>query len=306
MHRRFVGCDIGEAALHIAKRRLIAGPEPRPGLDVYAVRGGPALTPAHGLRSGPAMQRLLDWLGAGPTQRPARGTGRRRSGGRSRQPGRVAVIGRIGAADVMVHRGGLALAAAAALRVLLRGGARPSTRLVCCAREFEPGFWERLESAGAAARIFPVCLPPDAQVPGAALESPPSLLPRAAVATRWEDGTVRIRLSGFHAPTLAEALARKPMDTGDGLDAVDLWAVDPDWRPGAPIQAAWFTGRPRTGRWSRPQPVPVDSPALARGTSGWLLVKAWDGLGRAATCVIPADTASEVPAAPRIKGRKGN
>jgi hypothetical protein len=117
---------------------------------------------------------------------------------------------------------------------------------------------------------------------------------------------VRIRLSGFHAPTLAEALARKPTDTGDGLDAVDLWAVDPDWRPGAPIQAAWFTGRPRAGRWSRPQRVPVDSPALARGTSGWLLVKAWDGLGRAATCVIPADTASEVPAAPRIKGRKGN
>jgi len=265
MNRRFVGCDAGAPAIHIAKRRLIAGQEPRPGLDVYALRSTslPAPQPEF------AVQRILDWLGA------------------VRVPENGPVVGRIGDAGVALHPGGLPFSSAEALRLLERRGTRADGPLVCCAGEFEPGFWEGLEAAGVAGRVLPVCLPGDPEALSAPLESPPCLLPRATVESRVEGNRVRVTLAGFGAPALADVLAGMRTDATEGLDAVDLWAVDPGWQPGAPFQAAWFTGRPSKLRWDRPRQVPLTTPGLERPPGRWLLVKAWDGLGRAATCVLP-------------------
>jgi hypothetical protein len=184
-----------------------------------------------------------------------------------------------------------------------RVGSRNEAGLVCCAEEFELGFWDGLEAAGVAGRVLPVPIPRDAAALGNPLEAPPRLLPRAYVASSAGGKTVRVTLAGYCAPALIDVLAGKQTDARAGLDAVDLWAVDPDWHSGTPFQAAWFAGRPSHFRWREPELVPLVSPELKCAPQGCLLVKVWDGLGRAASAGISPSAPSRVHAATRKKVR---
>ena len=266
LNRRFVGCDLSLPAVHIAKRRLISAQEPRPGLDVYSVRGQRAP------HSAAVMAAILDWLGAEPDA--ALGP----------------LAGRVRNAVVRVHRDALPFSCREALHELKGVRARSEARLVCCAGEFEAGFWDALEGAGAAGCVLPVPIPKDALDLGTDLDAPPCLLPRARVAASVRGSTVRVTLAGYAAPALSDALAGKPADAEAGLKSVDLWAVDTGWRPGAPFHATWFAAQPSHFRWREPKPVSLKSPPLARTAQSSLLVKVWDGLGRGASCIVSADT----------------
>ncbi len=268
LERRFVGADLGMTALHIARRRLIQAPEPRPGLSILRVRG--ALQAALRRRAGadPAAQRAwtLARMGAEPV------------------PDRQDVHGHLRGLPVHIHLGDAPLTARRAARLALRAQGQPGGRLICGAWDFEPAFWDRLAGLDGSAAVLPVLLPREwLSAPGAAHEL--RLLPRVkAIAKRGPDHAgVQVTLRAFETPLLAEAIRGTPARAG--LHAVDSWAVDTGWRSGQAFTATWVATRPRKPRPLQLTSEPLTLPVVA-GARLRVLVQAWDALGACATAWV--------------------
>jgi DNA modification methylase len=300
MGRRFVGCDLGLPAVHIARRRLVQAPGPRPALSVLRVRDG-AGGAGGGVRSWRAQ--ILERLGATPeaqrtaVQRTAvRRTELRRAGKQRAEVQQTPAHGRLRGWPVWVHAGDAPLTARQALRLAGQARGAAGGRLICCAAEFEPGFWERLDAlredaagSGRPARLLPVQIPRAWLTQRGAPPLPLRLLPRLHARVERDDSagraSVRVRLTGYEALLLDEALAGRGghARARGGLEAVDCWAVDPDWRPGQVFTAAWVAARLR-----RPRELVLTTPPLEGAAAPRVLVQAWDAVGTAATAWIEA------------------
>ncbi len=251
MGRRFLGGDLGATALHITRRRLIDAAE-RPGLDVFRVVG----------RARPKQAWMAKRLRAamqGPRSRPLD-------------------------MDIHIHAGPRPLQARQAAAKARTG----KGRLICCAWEFEPGFWDRLAREKGAAAALPVLLPKDWLHHGEASEAEARVLPRVvAAAKRGANGSTRIRLVGWVEPDLSVVFKDAALEGAIGKPTssrVDAWAVDADWLPDRPFTAAWSAVRPRRG--TLPTVSPAFAPGPSRKRTGGVLVLAWDALGTEASTWI--------------------
>jgi hypothetical protein len=93
------------------------------------------------------------------------------------------------------------------------------------------------------------------------------------------DTEITLTLAGWSAPRLEMEKRKTSNASGDGLNAVDAWAVQSGWQKGAP-----FTPQAIASRGKRhPLAMQLTAPRMARGS---LLIKAWDGFGQEGTTVL--------------------
>jgi len=277
MGRRFIGCDIGLPAAHIARRRLLRETGPRPALSLLRVSGR-----MRAGASGIALRaRILERLGTTPESK------------------RPEAHAHLRGWPVWLHGSDAPLAARQALRIAERLPGTAEKPLICCAWEFEAAFWDRLDAlqegdlwSGHGPRLLPVPLPQAWLTQRDAQAFPLRLLPRirarAGRAGSAATAPVRVTLTGYEAPLLDDAMAGRLGSASParyGLEAVDCWGVDPDWQPGKVYSAAWSAFRARAGRTGA-RSLELASPPLSAGTRTRVLVHAWDAMGAAATAWI--------------------
>ncbi len=282
MERRFIGCDLGSPAVHIARRRLLQAAGPRPAFSVLRVRGGTGAGSATRAGAGGAWRaRILERLGAVPEA--VRGMHGHRQGW-----------------QVYVHGGAAPLTARQALRLAEQAQDTDGRWLICCAWEFAPAFWELLDAlregelwSPQGPQLLPVPLPQEWRTQRGVSADPLRILPRlrARAERAGSAGTasVRVTLTGYEAPLLDEAIEGRMGGAAAaqrGLEAVDCWGVDPDWQPGRVFTAAWTAARAPLRKVQGGRGLALATPPLSAGARRRVLVQAWDALGMAATTWI--------------------